>query len=237
MSLKNKIVLVSGANRGIGAATVRALLKAGVTKVYAGARKVGSLPDFADSRVVPLQLDVSDDASVEAAASAAQDIDVLINNAGTLAYGDVLASAMADIESDMNINYYGTLRMVRAFAPAFVARTSGLIANVVSVVGLAPVPGLGGYSASKAALHSLTLALRGTLSKSGVTVVGIYPGPIDTDMAKDIPMEKATPDQAADAIVRGLEAQTTYIFPDPTARQIGQFWAHDGRQLEAALAA
>ena len=99
----------------------------------------------------------------------------------------------------------------------------------------APVPLLAGYSASKAALQSLTQALRGTLAKSGITVIGIYPGPIDTDLAKGIPLEKSTPEHAAINIVRGIEKGDSYIFPDPMALQIEHLWAHESRQLETAM--
>lgn len=235
MSLSNKVILVSGANRGIGAATVRELLKADVAKVYAGARDVNALPDFGDARVVPLQLDVTSDASVNAAANAATDIDVLVNNAGTMGFGDAIASSQETIEADMQTNYYGTLRVIRAFTPRFVSRGSGTIVNVVSVVGLAAVPLLAGYSASKAALQSLTQSLRGTLEKSGITVLGIYPGPVDTDLAKPIPLEKVTPEYAAVNIVRGIERGQAYIFPDPMALQVEHLWANNGRQLEAAM--
>ncbi len=235
MSLSNKTVLITGANRGIGAATVRELLKTGVTKIYAGARNTQSLPDFSDARVVPLQLDVTSDDSVRKAADFAKDVDVLLNNAGTMAFGDWVTSPMDVIEADMDTNYYGTLRVIRAFAPSFVSRGSGIIANVVSIVGLAPVPVLAGYSASKAALQSLTQALRGTLAKSGITVVGIYPGPVDTDLAKGIPLDKVTPEQVAANIVKGIEEGQTYIFPDPMALQIEQLWATNGRHLEVAM--
>jgi NAD(P)-dependent dehydrogenase (short-subunit alcohol dehydrogenase family) len=235
MSLSNKVILVSGANRGIGAATVRELLKAGVAKIYAGARDLNSLPDFGDSRIVPLQLDVTKDESVRKAADIAKDVDVLVNNAGTMAFGDWITSPQEVIDADMNTNFYGTLRVIRAFAPQFIIRGSGTIANIVSVVGLSPVPLLAGYSASKAALQSLTQALRGTLAKSGITVIGVYPGPVDTDLAKGIPLEKVTPEYAATNIVRGIENGDTYIFTDPMALQIEHLWAHDGRQLEAAM--
>jgi NAD(P)-dependent dehydrogenase (short-subunit alcohol dehydrogenase family) len=235
MSLLNKVILVSGANRGIGAAAVQEFLKAGVGKVYACARNVDSLPDFKDPRVMPLQLDVTDDASVKQAADAATDVDVLLNNAGTMAFGDWIESPQDVIDVDMNTNFYGTLRVIRAFTPHFIRRGSGTIANMVSVVGLAPVPLLAGYSASKAALQSLTQALRGTLQKSGINVIGIYPGPVDTDMAKNIPLEKVTVGYAAANIVQGIEKGEEYIFPDPMALQVGQLWASNGRQLEAAL--
>lgn len=235
MSLSDKVVFVSGANRGIGAAIVRELLKDSVTKVYAAARDPKSLPDFADARVVPVQLDVTDQASVDRAASAAADTDVLVNNAGRGVLADWLSVSQHDVEADMNTNYYGTLSVIRAFLPHLRARGSATIANVISVVGLAAVPPLSGYSASKAALQSLTQGLRASLASSGIAVLGIYPGPIDTDLAKDIPLDKATPEHAAANIVRGIEEGRTYIFPDPMALQVEHLWATDGRQLEAAL--
>jgi NAD(P)-dependent dehydrogenase (short-subunit alcohol dehydrogenase family) len=235
MSLSDKVILVSGANRGIGAAIVRELLKGDVKKIYAGARDPKSLPDFGDRRVVALQLDVTKDESVRKAAEAAADLDVLLNNAGTMAFGDWLASPQQAIDADMNTNFYGTLRVIRAFVPHFISRGAGTIANVISVVGLAPVPLLAGYSASKAALQSMTQALRATLAKSGIAVIGIYPGPVDTDLAKAIPLEKVTAEHAAANIVRGIENGDSYIFPDPMAEQVAHLWAHDGKQLEAAM--
>jgi NAD(P)-dependent dehydrogenase (short-subunit alcohol dehydrogenase family) len=236
MSYSNQTVLVSGANRGIGAATVRELLKTNVKKIYAGARRLESLPDFGDARVVPLQLDITDQASVDAAVKRAADTDILLNNAGTAVFANFIESPIELINGDMNTNYYGTLRIIRAFTPVFEARKSGTIANVVSVVGLTSAPGLAGYSASKAALQSLTQTLRVTLKGSGIKVLGIYPGPIDTDLAKDIPLVKATPEHAAEQIVKGIAAGETYIFPDPVALHIGQLWATDGKTLDTALA-
>src|ERR1700748_2064150 len=147
MTLSNKVALVTGANRGIGATIVREMLKAGVTKIYAAARDTTTLPAFADPRVFPLQLDVTSDTSVKAATAAANDVDVLVNNAGTLAFGDYISSSWEAFEDDMRTNYFGTLRVLRAFTPQFVARKSGPIANVSSVVGLSAVPVMAGYSA------------------------------------------------------------------------------------------
>jgi NADP-dependent 3-hydroxy acid dehydrogenase YdfG len=233
MTLSNKVVLVTGANRGIGAAIVQEMLKAGVAKVYATARDPKTLQSFDDARVVPLQLDITDDASVNAVANAAKDVDVLVNNAGTLALGDYISSDLHTFEADMLTNFFGTLRVLRAFTPQFVARKAGTIANLSSVAGLSAVPMMAGYSASKAAVHSLTQSLRGTLEKDNITVIGIYPGPIDTALAKDIPFPgKATPEHAAANIVKGIAEGQTYIFPDPMAQQIEQLWATDNRKLE-----
>lgn len=233
MSLTNKVVLVTGANRGIGAAIVREMLQMGVAKVYAAARDTKKLPSFSDERVAPLQLDITRDDSVSAAVAVAGDVDVLINNAGTLAFGNYLESQWETFEDDMRTNYFGSLRILRAFTPQFVARKSGTIANVSSVVGLSAVPLMAGYSASKAALHSLTQSLRGTLEKHNVTVLGIYPGPVETDLAKAVPYpDKATPEHAAALIVKGIAEGQTYIFPDPMAQQVEQLWSTDNRQLE-----
>jgi NAD(P)-dependent dehydrogenase (short-subunit alcohol dehydrogenase family) len=235
MSLSGQTIFVSGANRGIGEAIVRQLLKAGVKKIYATARNLKSLPNFGDARVVPLQLDVTSDESVKAAAVAANDVDVLVNNAGIIGYGDWVSNSPEALDADMQINYYGTLRVVRAFLPQFKSRGSGTIANVVSIVGLAAVPLLAGYSASKAAVQSLTQALRGTLHPSGINVIGIYPGPVETEAAKGIPLEKVTTEYVAENIVRGLENGDSHIFPDPMALQIEQLWSTNGRQLEIAM--
>lgn len=232
MTLSNKVALVTGANRGIGAAIVREMLRAGVAKIYAAARNTKTLPAFGDQRVVPLQLDITSDASVNAAAAAAPDVDVLVNNAGTLAFGDYINSSWETFEDDMRTNYFGTLRVLRAFTPQFVARKSGTIANVSSVVGLSAVPLMAAYSGSKAALHSITQSLRGTLEKYNITVLGIYPGPIETDLAKPVPLEKVTPEYAAANIVKGIAEGQTYIFPDPMARQVEQLWSTDNRKLE-----
>jgi NAD(P)-dependent dehydrogenase (short-subunit alcohol dehydrogenase family) len=225
--------LVTGANRGIGAAIVRELLKSGAKKIYAAARDPKTLPSFADGRVVPLQLDIRSDASVSAAAAVATDVDVLVNNAGTLAFGDLLGSGWKTFEDDMQTNYFGTLRVLRAFTPQFIARKSGTIANVISVVGLSAVPLMAGYSASKAALHSITQSLRGSMEKHNVTVLGIYPGPVETELAKAVPYpDKATPEHAATKIVTGIADGQTYIFPDPMAQQAEQLWSTDNRALE-----
>jgi NAD(P)-dependent dehydrogenase (short-subunit alcohol dehydrogenase family) len=233
-TLSGKIVLVTGANRGIGAALVHQLLSAGAVKVYAAARNPAALPDFGDARVQALQLDITDEASVAAAARAAGDIDVLINNAGVAAAGDVLDSDLSVLQRDMDTNYYGTIRATRAFAP-LVPDQTGVIVNVVSIVGLTASPGMPGYAASKAALQSFTQSLRYKLSPRGVSVLGVYPGPIDTDMARDLPWDKATPESAARAIVEGIEAGETHIFPDPMAKGIEQLWLKDGRALDGAL--
>jgi NAD(P)-dependent dehydrogenase (short-subunit alcohol dehydrogenase family) len=237
MKFENKNILVTGANRGIGAAIVRELLKHKVGKVYAAARKIDSLPDFGDARVVPVALDITNPRHVTAAAERAQDAHVVINNAGTAHFASTVDGANEAIKADMDTNYYGTLSVMRAFVPVLQKNGKGLIANVSSVVGLAPMAAIGGYSASKAALHSATQVARAELAPRGIHVAGIYPGPIDTDMAREFDMQKASAESTAQAIVAGLIAGEDYIFPDPVSREVGALWRKDPVALERQFAA
>lgn len=236
MKLNGKIVLVSGANRGIGKALVEASLKHGAAKVYATARKVESLPNFGDKRVVPLALDISNAAQIKAAAKQAADTHLLINNAGVLAFASIVAGEESGLQSDMAINYFGTLNVTRAFAPVIAQNGGGGIASISSIVGLAPMAGIGGYSASKAALHSAIQAMRAELKPKNIEVFGIYPGPIDTDMARGFDMPKTSPEATAENIITSIERGEEDIFPDAMSQQIGQLWKADPKALERQFA-
>ena len=232
MKLENKTVLVTGANRGIGKAIVEALLAQNVKKIYAAARKPSELPNFGDARVVPLALDITDRAQITQAAVTATDVDLLINNAGALTYATVAGGDSAGLARDMEVNYFGTLSVVSAFVPVLEKQGGGAIANVISVVGLASMAGIGGYSASKAALFSATQALRAELKTKKIDVHGIFPGPIDTDMAKGFEMEKASPKATGEKIIAGILAGKEDIFPDPMSESIGALWEKDPKGLE-----
>ncbi len=236
MKLDHKTILVSGANRGIGKAIVESLLKQPVKKVYAAARNVADLPDFGDARVVPLALDITNRAQIEAATKLAADIDVLINNAGVLSFAGVVEGEEDALARDMEVNYFGTLSMVRAFVPVIAKQGGGAIANVSSVVGLASMAGIGGYSASKAALFSATQAMRAELKAKNISVHGIFPGPIDTDMARGFEIDKTSPSITAGNILAGLIAGIEDIFPDPMSAQVGEMWTKDPKALERQFA-
>ncbi|MBU6474367.1 MAG: SDR family oxidoreductase [Alphaproteobacteria bacterium] len=236
MKLENKNILVTGASRGIGAAIVKELLKHKTGKIYAAARKMGGLPKFGDGRVMPVELDITNEKQVSAAAKTAKDVNVLINNAGILHFSSMLDGSIEDIKADMDTNYYGTLSMVRAFVPVLEKNGHGLIANVGSVAGLAAISMIGGYSASKFALSALTQSLRAELASKGIRVSGIYPGPIDTGMAKNFAMEKASPESTAELIVKGLIAGDEYIFPDRMSQDWGRLWMKDPVALEKQFA-
>ncbi|MDX2074630.1 MAG: SDR family oxidoreductase [Alphaproteobacteria bacterium] len=236
MKLDDKTILVSGANRGIGKAIVEALLKQNVKKIYATARKIEDLPKFGDARVVPLALDITKRGQIENAASQAGDVDLLINNAGVLSFAGVVTGDPAELARDMEVNYFGTLSMVNAFVPVLEKNGGGAVANVISVVGLASMAGIGGYSASKAALFSATQAMRAELKAKKINVHGIFPGPIDTDMAKGFEMDKTSPQTTAENIVAGIIAGKEDIFPDPMSQHVGEMWAKDPKGLERQFA-
>lgn len=236
MQLKDKVIIVTGANRGIGKALVQAALKHGVKKIYATARKTEELPNFGDARVVPLKLDITDRAQVKKMADHVTDVQVLLNNAGSLAFASVLEGPMEMVMRDMEVNYFGTLNVTRAIAPLIAANGGGAIASISSMVGLASMAGIGGYSASKAALFSAIQAMRKELKPKNIEVYGIFPGAIDTDMARPMEMDKTSPDIVAENVFRAIEDGQEDIFPDPMSTQLAQVWATDPKALERTFA-
>lgn len=232
MKLENTVVFVSGANRGIGRALVEALLERGAAKVYAAARKPQEIPDFNDDRVVKIELDITMPDQVEAAAAKAADTEVLINNAGVATYASAFSGDLDKEHLVMNVNYFGTLAMMRAFIPVLAGKKHTVIANVASIASFVNFPNIGGYSASKAALFSITQGARIELAPKGISVHNICPGPIDTDMAKGLEMDKTSPEATAINILNGLEAGDPDIFPDPAGADMFKAWQKDYRNLE-----
>ena len=232
MNFSEKTVLVTGANRGIGFAIVKVLLTKGVSKVYAAARDPKKLPDFGDTRVVPLTLDITNKEQVAAAAQAAGDVNVLINNAGVAAFSSILDGPLELVERDMNTNYFGTLDMVRAFVPVLEGKDGAAIVNIVTIAAFANFPIVGGYSASKSALFSLSQGIRTELASRGIAVHTVNPGPVDTELAREFPTDKADTDQTAENIIAGLASDEADIFPDEMGRQMFDVWKSDYRGLE-----
>jgi NAD(P)-dependent dehydrogenase (short-subunit alcohol dehydrogenase family) len=239
-SISDTVALVSGANRGIGKSLVEALVKRGARKVYAGARKLASLGDLVGDRVVGIELDITSSDQLKAAAEAAPDLNLLINNAGVVAGPLGLEITNPDslvaARNEMEVNYHGTLAASQAFAPILAASGGGTLVNVGSVGGLANFPVLATYSASKAALHSLTQALRLGLGAQGTYVAGVYPGPVDTDLAAEVQMDKTSPRVVADNILDALEAGQEEIFPDPMAQEMGTGYEASPKGLERQIA-
>ncbi len=202
------MVLVTGANRGLGLALMEAAIAAGARKVYAAVRdpkQLAALVERSAGRVEPLALDITDERSLVAAK--APDVTVLFNNADVLASYNVLTATSAQMTHDFATNFFGTLAATKAFLPALErAAQAGpaAIVNVPSVESLANVPALAAYSASKAAAASITQALRVELAKKRVSVHGVFAGAIDTDMVRAMEMAKTSPADVAQRILEGL---------------------------------
>lgn len=238
MNLNESTILITGANRGIGRALVEELTKhRGIKRIYAAARKTEDLKDFADDFVVPVKLDITDRAQVKAVAEKTGDTTILINNAGVLAFGSLLDSPLEMIVRDLETNYYGTLNMIRAFAPLIESNGGGAIVNVLTLVSLASMAGIGGYSASKAAAFSLTQAVRAELKSKNISVHGVFPGAIDTEMIAGMEMPKTSPQIVAAAIIKGITDGAEDIFPDPMSEQMSRVWLKNPKELEKTFAA
>jgi NAD(P)-dependent dehydrogenase (short-subunit alcohol dehydrogenase family) len=228
MLVQNAVVMVTGANRGIGRAYVEALVQAGAKKIYATARQLDSLKDvvtIAPGTIVPLALDIT---QVEAIAQQAADVEILINNAGVLGSGGLFTSdSIKTAQWEMDTNVFGTLYMVRTFSPILKRNGGGAIVNMLSIASIVNVPVFSSYSASKAALHSLTQGIRSELAKQGTQVIGVYPGPVDTAMAEGVDLDKAAPIDVVNTVLQAIVADEEEVYPDVVAHNVLDS-LHDG---------
>jgi NAD(P)-dependent dehydrogenase (short-subunit alcohol dehydrogenase family) len=219
MELAGRAALVTGANRGVGAALVDALFERTAAKVYAGARDPDSLAAAVaryGARLVPVRLDVTSRSDIDAAAQACPDVEILVSNAGLAPAGPVLDTSEELMRDVFDVNVFGPMALVAAFAPALTRHRGGLL-FVNSVTGLIVSRSSPVYGASKAAARMLALGLREQLRASGVVVTTAHPGFIDTDMAAGVPYPKASPRSVADAALDGLAAERTVVFGDALA--------------------
>ena len=240
MNLTASVALVTGANRGIDRALVAKLLAAGAAKVYAAARDEKSLAEVValdPARVVPVVLDVTDRAQIARLPELTPDVRLLINNAGVLDFGSALEIPVEAVDRNLAVNFYGPLLTTRALAPVLERNGGGAVVNMLTVVALASMPGLAGYNASKAASWSLTQSLRATLAPRGIAVHAVFPGPVDTEMAAAIPLDKTSPDVVAQAILDGVAAAQEDIFPDPMSASVYEAWRQDHKAVERQFAA
>ena len=218
MTIADRTVLVTGANRGIGQALVQEALRRGAKRVYAGTRQPLAHPD---PRVIPLPLDVTDPAQIQAAAEQVESLDVLVNNAGIWLFDDLSDRAM--LERHLVVNFFGPLAVTQAFLP-LLTRSGGVIVNNVSLMALAALPLTPAYSISKAAAFSLTQSLRALLTSRGVRVHAALTGPVDTDMTRGFDIPKASAESVASAILDGVEQGEEDIFPDPMSQAMAEGW-------------
>jgi NAD(P)-dependent dehydrogenase (short-subunit alcohol dehydrogenase family) len=218
MTIADKTLLVTGANRGLGQSLVEEALRRGATRVYAGTRQPLV---HSDERVTPLALDVTDTTQIQRAVERVESLDVLINNAGLALYDNLSDRAM--LEEHLAVNLLGTWRMAETFLPLLTS-SGGAVVNVLSLAALAAVPVLPAYSISKAAALSLTQSVRALSGRHGVTVHAVIAGPIDTDMTRDLDVPKTAPESVASAIFDGVEAGEEDIFPDPMSKTMAESW-------------
>ncbi|MCU7931848.1 MAG: SDR family oxidoreductase [Candidatus Thiodiazotropha sp. (ex Codakia rugifera)] len=225
-SIKDHSVLVTGANRGIGKTIAEEFLRQGAGKIYAGARSLESLnpliATFHD-RVVPVQIDLNKPETVTAAALQAQDVDIVVNNAGMLNIQDPLSVDAVDaLQAEMEVNVYGLMRVAQAFAPILKANGGGVLIQLNSVASIKSFADFATYSASKAASYSITQSLRDKLKVQGTQVISVHPGPIATDMAQHAGLgEIAEPAVLVpQAILAAIETGEFHVFPDTMAKQI-----------------
>jgi NAD(P)-dependent dehydrogenase (short-subunit alcohol dehydrogenase family) len=236
---KDSVALITGAGRqkGIGKATVDALLAAGARKVYVAVRDTkAAAPLYSgQSRVQLLDLDITDAGRAASLARELGDVNLLIQNAGLFTGAGALGSE-ADLRREFEVNVFGPLALTRLFAPILARNGGGALVVINSVASYFSFPLGPGYSASKAALHSFTQALRRELAEQGTHVLGVYPGPIDTDMAEKIQLPKTSSAEVGRAIVAALERGEEDLMPDGTGAQMVRSFLQDPKAFERQLA-
>jgi NAD(P)-dependent dehydrogenase (short-subunit alcohol dehydrogenase family) len=234
MKVEGAVALVTGANRGLGAAIADALLDAGAT-VYGAARDPRSITN---DRVIPIRLDVTNSHDVANAARTCGDVSILVNNAGILRASPSLApGAVEAAREELETNFFGSMRMARAFAPVLRDNGGGALVNVLSVLSFVSMPQGATYSASKSAAWSLTNALRIELRQQGTLVVAVHAGFIDTDMAAAVSGEKVSPESVAQQIVAAVGADAEEVLADPTSEMVKAALPDDLKTLYPAFQA
>lgn len=217
MQVKDAVVLVTGANRGIGAEFVAQLKERGAARIYAASRHVSAIDV---EGVEPIGLDITNPSQVRAAADVARDVHILINNAGISTGTSVVSGDVADIRREMDTNFFGPLLMTQAFAPILKANGGGAVLNVVSALSWFSAPGVGAYAASKAAAWSLTDSTRLELANQGTQVVGVHMGLVDTDMAAGLEAPKISPASLAAAGLDAIELGLDEVLADDWSRLV-----------------
>ncbi|MUK00663.1 SDR family NAD(P)-dependent oxidoreductase [Vibrio cholerae] len=231
MNINGATALVTGANRGIGKQFVDQLLKDGAHKVYATARSVDAI-DVSNPRIVPLRLDLLDEASITEAAVAASDVNLLINNAGITTGADLLTSPMEEVRADLETHLFGTLRVIRAFTPVIETQGAGAIVNVLSVLSwVATAAGSGSYSVAKAAEWNMTNGVRVELAGRNILVQGVHLGGADTDMMAGVDGPKIDPAEVAKASLAGVEGGVIEVLVDEPSRFVKAALAGDPAHL------
>ena len=240
MKVAGGVAIVTGGNRGIGEAFVTCFLEAGAAKVYIGTRKLEAASDLVEKypgRAIAVELDVTNESQVQAAAAQCQDVNIVVNNAG--AYGDETLIGAPDMSSarlEMEVNYFGVLSMCRNFAPVLAANDGGAIVNVLSAGAILAVPNMGGYSPSKFAQRALTTCVRAELSDQNTQVSCLVVGSVDTRMASHVQGLKEPPEVIAKAGIKAIEKDIPEMDTDFFAINIRAAIARDPAHMEKQMA-
>ena len=218
MKIGGSVALVTGANRGLGLAFATELVSRGAAKVYAAARQPAQVTE---PGVIPVGLDITDAKRVAEVAAECADVSLLVNNAGVMRASTFIgAPSLEAARAEMETNYFGTLRMCRAFAPVLAANGGGAIVNMLSITSFYTNPFNASYGASKAAAWSLTNGLRLELHRQGTLVVAVHSGFIDTDMAALVDLPKNSPDSVARQVFDAVEAGQVEVLADERTRTV-----------------
>lgn len=240
MEINNAVVLVTGANGGLGSHFVAQLLQLQVAKIYVCARSANKLQPLValdPTKIIPIELDVTNPQSVTAAAASCPDVTLLINNAGTsLNHGIISAPDLESARAEMDVNYFGMAAMCRAFAPILKQHGGGTIVNILSLLGKVNLPFSGSYSASKAAAISMTQSVRAELAAQNTLVVGVMPGTVDTDLAKAWPDPKVAPAEVAKAALQAVVDKVEDVYPGEQAAQVSAQLLADPKGVEKYMA-
>ncbi|WP_413757002.1 SDR family oxidoreductase [Streptomyces sp. MMBL 11-3] len=235
--IEGAVALVTGANRGLGRHFARQLLERGAARVYAAARRPESVDPGGFPGLVPLRLDITDGDGVRAAAGTAADVTLLVNNAGVTHFTGLLTADPAALRAEMETNFWGTLAVVRAFAPVLAANGGGTILNVLSAQSWHASPGNNGYHASKAAQWALTNGLRMELADRDTLVTGLHLGAVDTDFSAGYDGPKGDPAATVRAALDGIEAGAAEVVADAWSAHVKKSLAKDPVRLHDEIRA
>jgi short-subunit dehydrogenase len=240
MQIAGTVALVTGANGGLGKYYVEALRSQGAAKIYAGARNPETLVEVVDtdpSKIIAIPLDITDEQSIKQAALTCQDVTLLINNAGVgFNQGLIAALDLSHARMEMEVNYFGTLMMCRAFAHILKQNGGGAIVNMVSMVARVNLPFNGSYSASKSAVLSLTQGVRAELAAQSTLVVAVLPATIDIGMGKSYPDPKVAPEEVVRDALQAIVDGTEEVYPGEQAKQMDAQLLQDPKAVEKFVA-